>query len=285
MHENGAASQVGNTSQPNSIILRINQFKSQLSDFRSVVIEKKAGFNMKLWCNNTSFFTHFDGFEYQSLIDELTKLEKNADSFSRYYDGSLNWKKSLTGISTMFDSTNEIFLAAQEEVRRGGNLSDPQRKIITTALEELIVALRGNSTLLYNSTAAFAVFVQNNSSYLESIQKELFQVDSEFQEYFVSAESVLKETCPNESLQIAKTIRDHASKPISDSFVFLKARSRELDEHLANVLGTLVNSQTTLKSIIALLNTVDDIASANLHFSSALIQWKHLVDTVTTNLI
>lgn len=307
---NVAVAQTNSVTVPRDVFSRLEQFKNEVSNMHSVVSKPLGPYTIstscsfcieKAWyglgsCTKTrteKWGTEVDfAWTRQSLSRVLEQSEKNTDTFSSGYQLTQAWLNELPGFSAKFDTTADIILAVQQEIKSGVGPNEQQRGIVKQALQKLGDDLRRSSSLLQSGTRALAAFLQQQSAYKKDIKQAIDGADRSAQEALTNLEDQTnKQRCQGGVREKYDGIRADFSRSlqeISVAFQKLEVSSREAEQSLAQLLGSVVNSQTELKSVLYLVNAAgnDKLGSflEKLHLNAAKQQWRDLADSSVVHL-
>lgn len=303
---NVAVAQTNAAIQNQQIISSLEQFKNDVLSMRSEV-SKPLGpypiYTKCTWCSKTFIFciekttetwdTKVDfTWTRQRLSRVLQQAQQNTSTFSSSYEQTKEWINRLPEFSRRFDSNADIVLAVQKEIKAGVGPNDQQRERAKRALQTLAQDLDTSKSLLQNSTRDIAAFLQQQSSYRGDIRQAIDSADRSAQQALTSLENSskthhcqggLKEKYDGIKADFSRSIRE-----ISDDFRALEASSHKAERSLAQLLGTVVSSQTELNSVLRLVNAAgnDQLGSflQRLHLNAAKKQWSDLANYAVGNL-
>lgn len=307
---NVAVAQTSNVAAQKEAISRLDQFNNQVSNMRSVVNKPLGPYPIHTrctWCSKKEWWgfgfcteettetwdTEVDfTWTRQTLSRMLDQAQRNASTFSSRYEPTQAWINSLPGFSTKFDAKADIILAVQADIKAGVGPNDQQRQTVTQALLELTQDLGRISSLLQDATSALAAFLQQQSSYKEAIRLAINDADRSAQEALTNLENQSKtHRCQDGLKEKYDGIRADFSRSlqeISNAFRMLEGSSREAEESLGKLLGSVVNSQTELRTVLNSVNAAgnDELGSflGQLRLNAAKRQWRDLADSANNNL-
>jgi uncharacterized coiled-coil DUF342 family protein len=307
---NVAVAQTNAVNAQQQAISRLDQFTNQVSNMRSVV-GKSLGpypiYTRCTWCSEKEWWglglctrettetwdTKVDfTWTRQRLTNTLDKSQRYASTFSNSYQPTQNWISELPKFSTKFDTAANVVLTVQQEIKAGIGPNFQQREVVTQALQDLSNDLNRSAFLLQNGTSALASFLQNQSAYREEIQRGINGADQSAQQALTNLENQSKtHHCQdglNEKYAGIRADFSRSLQEISDAFQQLGGSSREAEKSLALLLGTVVNSQTDLNTVLELVQAASNEKLGSflerLHLSQAKEQWKNMADYAASNL-
>jgi ABC-type transporter Mla subunit MlaD len=305
-----AVVQTNNVTIQKEAVSRLAQFKNEVSNMRSVV-NKPLGpypiYTRCTWCSEKAWWgfglctkettetwdTKVDfTWTRQALSRILDQAQQNASTFSSRYEPTQQWITDLPVFSKNFDIIADIVLRVQQEIKGGIGPNDQQSQIVKQALQALAKDLDRSSSLLQGGTSALAAFLQQQSSYREAIRQGIGSADSSAQAALTNLEKQSKtHHCQDGLKEKYDGIRADFSRSlqeISSAFQKLEGSSRDAEKSLSQLLGSVVNSQTELKTVLNLVNAAgnDKLGSflEQLHLNAAKKQWRDLADYAVGNL-
>jgi len=302
-----AVAQISNVTGQKEAIFRLDQFNNQVSNMRSVVNKPLGPYIISTgctWCSqeflglciehrSETWSTSVDfKITRERLSGMLDQAQQNASTFSSRYERTQAWINSLPGFSAKFDATADIILAVQADIEAGVGPNDQQRQSVTQALLDLTQHLGKSSSLLQEATSSLATFLQQQISDKEAIGQVINDADSYAQQVFTRLENDSRtKRCQdgvNEKYAGIRADFSRSLQEISDAFRMLEGSSREVEGSLALLLGSVVNSQSELKTVINLVDVArnDELGSflERLHLNAAKKQWRDLADYAATKL-
>ncbi|EAW39366.1 hypothetical protein [Lyngbya sp. PCC 8106] len=307
---NVAIAQNNSVTVPRDVFSRLEQLKNEVSNMRSVA-SKSLGpypiYTRCTWCSKKEWWglglctkettetwdTKVDfTWTRRSLSRVLERVQQNTNTFARSYEPTQVWLKGIPDFSKKFDVTADIVLAVQQEIKSGVGPNNQQRKTVKQALQELGEDLDRSSSLLQGGTSALAAFLQQQSAYKRDIQQAIDGADRSAKEALANLEKQSQtHHCQgglNEKYASIKADFSRSLQEISVAFQKLEGSSREAEKSLAQLLGSVVSSQTELKSVLDLVNAAgnDKLGSflEKLHLNAAKQQWRDLANSATSNL-
>lgn len=306
---NVAIAQTNSVTAPRDVFSRLEQFKNEVSNIRSVVSKPLGPYPIYTrcsWCIEKAWYgfgsctkertetwdTKVDfAWTRRQLSRILEQSAKNASSFSSSYQPTQRWLNELPGFSAKFDTTADIILAVQQEIKSGIGPNDQQREIVKQALQKLGEDLDRSSSLLQSSTSSLAAFLQQQSAYKRNIQQAIDGADRSAQEALTNLEQQSStHHCQgglNEKYASIKADFSRSLQEISSAFQKLEGSSQEAEKSLAQLLGSVVSYQTELKSVLDLVNAAgnDKLGSflEKLHLNAAKQQWRALANSATSS--
>ena len=291
-------------------VSKLAQFTNEVSSMRSVV-NKPLGpypiYTRCTWCSKKEWWglglcTHETTSTWDTKVDftwtrqqlsrTLELSQQNVSTFSNRYQPTQAWISGLPEFSKKFDNTADTILAIQKEIKAGIGPTDQQRVKVTQALEEVTNDLNRSSSLLQDSTSALATFLQQQSASREAIRQAIASADRSAQEALANLEKQSSTHHCQDGLSAKYAgIRADFSRTLQEilvAFQKLEESSREAERNLAILLGTVLSSQTDLKTVLDSVNAAknDQIGSflEQLHFNAAKKKWKDLADYAVVNL-
>jgi hypothetical protein len=307
---NATVAQTNSVTVSRDVFSRLEQFKNEVSNMRSVA-SKPLGpypiYTRCTWCSEYAWWglglctqettetwdTKVDfTWTRQSLSRVLERVQQNTNTFARSYEPTQVWLNGLPEFSAKFDTTADIILAVQREIKAGVGPNDQQRNKVKQALQELGKDLDRSASLLQVSTSALATFLQQQSAYKGDIKGAIDGADSSAKEALANLEKQSQtHHCQdglNEKYASIKAEFSSSLQENSVAFQKLEGSSKEAEKSLAQLLGSVVSYQTELKSVLDLVNASgnDELGSflEKLHLNAAKQQWRDLANSATSNL-
>jgi hypothetical protein len=223
-----------------------------------------------------------------SLISVLNRANQNAGTLATRYAPTQAWLDGLPQFSQAFNVFADNIIAIQEQIKSTGAPTSVQRLIVTSTLRSLDDHLQGASTVLQSGTRVLADSLQQQSAYRGEIKDAINGVkqsdDTALANLKNSVTKMGHPDCVNDIVNNKfNPIRNDFSnsiQAIAAAFQKLDVSSQEAGKGLAVLLGSIVSSQTELKSTIDLVNAAhnDQIGSflQRLHLAAAKAQWASL---------
>jgi len=285
-----AAGQTNDVAAAKEALTRLTQFSNDVGKLREIESRPLAPFMATfIWCLGSA------GAQIQAIVDftttiggldfELWKAEQGASSLSRSYEPTQAWLDGLPKFSEKFDETADRILAVQADIKAGKVPSDQQRDGVKQALQQLADDLDSSSAKLQTGTKALATFLQLQSSYAPSIKQAIARTEQFAPDALTRFEVAIRSPhCQFLRLEdkFNQTKQDFSRSiaEISSAFQKVEASSRAVQESLAGLLGTVVNSQTDLRSVLEQVEAAknDELGSflERLHLTSAKKRWEDL---------
>lgn len=307
---NVAVAQTNSVTVSRDVFSRLEQFKNEVSNMRSVA-SKPLGpypiYTRCTWCSEKEWWglglctkettetwdTKVDfTWTRQSLSRVLERVQQNTNTFARSYEPTQVWLNGLTGFSAKFDTTADIILAVQQEITAGVGPNDQQRNKVKQALQELGKDLDRSSSLLQDGTSPLAAFLQQQSAYKADIKLAIDGVDRSAKEALANLEKQSQtHHCQDGLTEKYASIKADFSRSLQEilvAFQKLEGSSKEAEKSLSQLLGSVVSYQTELKSVLYLVNASgnDKLGSflEKLHLNAAKQQWRDLADSDVVHL-
>jgi hypothetical protein len=302
-----ASGQDNNAASLKEAIYHLWQFQNDIVQIRKIVDDSGESFGPYTiktrctWCSEKPIY--YLGFcktetteEWESMVSfggienlkvVLNQAEQNANTFSRSYAPTQTWIDGLPKFSKDFDSAANAILAVQETIKAGNEVTEQQRLNVEQALKELIVNLDNSSKQLQMGTQALADFLQQQSSFRDLIKQKINLADSSAKKALDELHSVsLQYHCQDgveEKFEKFKNNYSDSIQKINDVFEKLEASSRVAVKSVGILLGSILNSRTTIESVQDSLNAAkkDQLGGflEKLHLTTAKKQWKELADS------
>lgn len=294
--------QADNTASLKLAVSSLQQFQSDLGSMRSVV-SKPLGpyqiFTQCTWCSEKAWWgfgsctqhateSRGVGVDFswtRKMLDGVLKqAEQNVGTFSSSYAPTQEWIDGLPQFSAKFNATADVILGVQREIGAGRGPTTEQQQNVTLAVQTLIDDLSRSSAQLQTGTKSLAAFLQQLSSYQESIKQAIDGADRSAQEALQSVQNQSKNfRCQDGLDQQFVAIRGEFSRSIQEisaAFQKLEASNREAQKGQAVLLGTVVSSQTEMQSVLDLVKAAKDDQLGSflerLHLNAAKKQWQDL---------
>jgi hypothetical protein len=292
-----AAGQTGKLSAEDGLS-RLTQFSNDVRKMREIAGAKLGPYLLMVRCPVAGIDQWpLRGFVFDKprrlLETTLAGVEKDASSFSKNYEPTQAWIDGLPQFSVKFDNAADRVLGVQADIRAGRVPSDQQRQVVKTALQELVDDLGRSSEQLRSGTKALAIALQQQSSYRDTIKQAIEGYDQSAQDELGRLESLALSwpypaSCKVEMRDSFNRIKGQFSDFIREiwaAFETAVLSNRKAQEGLASLLGTTLNSQTKLQSVVEGVEAAknEELGSflEGLNISSAKIEWEELASAAS----
>jgi hypothetical protein len=293
-----AAAQAANGPALKEALLRQAQFQRDVASMRLVVHQPLGPYELHTectWCSKEFIFclehsterwgTKVDfSWTRQQLDRVLSQAERDAGALAGGYAPTQAWIDALPAFSAAFDGAAGQVLAVQQAIRQGALPTDQQRQGVTQALQQLTDGMGRSSEQLKAGVKALAVSLQQQSAYRDTIRQAIGGADQAAERALQDVENASRtHRCQGGLQEKFGAIRNDFSRStesIATAFLRLDASSRDAEKGLAVLLGAVVNAQTEMQTILALLGAAgnDKMGSflEQLHLAAAKQQWNEL---------